>query len=308
LRHFNSHQGFIRRALELASQMSTVQTAERAKALALGATGAGRMAVDLEYRLKQLTLQGLSSDCLPSASAVEWLRTQIGQYQAKGVQNPFILCDLVRFLPDIYRDERGACVPFEETTTDPFTDWFRGIAAAATAAAGKGPPLPADPSQQKRLSILTWTIAYDRFALACAALGMMSYAAALAHKENCLQVALSATYKGRTTALGLVYDEICRREWSEQSLRDSNFKVNTVAVALNATCLHKAETTYDSRSKKGKGKSDTTKGDAKSGHKGRKGRKGKGQDNNDGNDGQHNNHAVGHDDPNSEGANKRRRR
>ena len=54
--------------------------------------------------------------------------------------------------------------------------------------------------------------------------------------------------------------------------------------------------------------SDTTKGDAKSGHKGRKGRKGKGQDNNDGNDGQHNNHAVGHDDPNSEGANKRRRR
>ncbi len=48
---------------------------------------------------------------------------------------------------------------------------------------GKGKP-----RSKQKLSLLQWTAAFDRYAVAAASCGQMSYASALAHKDVVLQV------------------------------------------------------------------------------------------------------------------------
>ena len=91
---------------------------------------------------------------------------------------------------------------------------------------------------QKILTSLSWTIAYQKWMVAAVATGQLSLAAATAHMDNVLQVSATMrrlsplcplrlfcriaafrqarTEKGRTAALGMHYDEICRREWQAE--------------------------------------------------------------------------------------------
>jgi len=53
-------------------------------------------------------------------------------------------------------------------------------------------------------------MAWDRYAVAAAVLGQMSYAAAMSHKNLVHEVAVSAPAEGRKPLLGVLFDEVSR--------------------------------------------------------------------------------------------------
>ena len=63
-----------------------------------------------------------------------------------------------------------------------------------------------------------------------------------------MQVAMEASLKGRRHWLGILYDELSRRDWAERTFAgQSGFCVNKVAVVLSETILRKAEVALDFR-------------------------------------------------------------
>lgn len=70
--------------------------------------------------------------------------------------------------------------------------------------------------QDRRLDLAQWQIAWDRCALAMAMLEMIPYSAAMQHKQVVLEMAIGHSEEHRP-ALGVVYDELVRKEWGNKS-------------------------------------------------------------------------------------------
>ena len=93
-------------------------------------------------------------------------------------------------------------------------------------------------------------------------------------------MAAQAPSANRMGALGLVYDEICRRTWAERSRAgDDSFDIETAVAKIDSTLLGEAEAAYDREGqgrpapRGGKG----AKGGGKSSKGGGKGAKGGGK-------------------------------
>ena len=90
--------------------------------------------------------------------------------------------------------------------------------------------------------MVRWIAAYQNFALAAAAAAtevrftqslfhvkfktqaflawqVWPYTAAMAHLRICMEIATSSVSENRRHVLAQIYDELCRREWSERALR-----------------------------------------------------------------------------------------
>ena len=65
-------------------------------------------------------------------------------------------------------------------------------------------------SSDRRLELVVWQLAWDRYALAAAALGQLPWCAALQHKADVLETGLTAHVESRGPILGVLYDEVCR--------------------------------------------------------------------------------------------------
>ena len=68
----------------------------------------------------------------------------------------------------------------------------------------------------KRLDLALWMIAWDRCALAMAMLEMVSFSAAMQHKQVVLELAMGNAEEHKSV-LGVVYDEMVRKEWENKS-------------------------------------------------------------------------------------------
>ena len=68
----------------------------------------------------------------------------------------------------------------------------------------------------KWLDLARWMLGWDRCALAMAMLGMVSYSAAMQHKQVVLELAMSNAEE-HNSLLGVVYDEMVRKEWENKS-------------------------------------------------------------------------------------------
>ena len=92
-------------------------------------------------------------------------------------------------------------------------------------------------------------MAYDKFALGSALVEhQLSYAAALDHRDVCMQVALRSylTVPKRRAVLGVLYDEVARKSWAERKAAgDSTFCVAREAQVLDGTLLRRAEDIFD---------------------------------------------------------------
>ena len=69
----------------------------------------------------------------------------------------------------------------------------------------------------KRLDLVMWQMAWDRFALAAAMLEMAPYSAAMQHKQVVLEIAVNAAADDRKPVLAVVYDELVRKEWENKA-------------------------------------------------------------------------------------------
>ena len=96
-------------------------------------------------------------------------------------------------------------------------------------------------------------MAFDKFALAGALVEhQLTYAAALSHKDICMNVGVSAP-RGvvqRRAGLAPIYDEVCRKNWADRSASgELGFDVNQVSLVLDKVMLKQAEDVYDSAGK-----------------------------------------------------------
>ena len=86
----------------------------------------------------------------------------------------------------------------------------------------------------------------------------------MAHLRNCLEIAANAAAEGKRYSLAILYDEICRREWSQKASRgkhccpalwpesvitvplrgDKDFSVNTACVEKDKELLDRARSAY----------------------------------------------------------------
>jgi hypothetical protein len=125
-----------------------------------------------------------------------------------------------------------------------------------------------------RLDVLRWSIAFDRFAIALAVTGQLSYGKAMEHKALCQRVALEAN-EGRRHSLGVIYDEVARRAWEARARSGCAFDIESVAGKMEDGLLHDAKRAYDTSGLPSAGRSKGHPGSAgivchicgKSGHK-----------------------------------------
>ena len=184
--------------------------------------------INLDVEIQKLSLRDLPSICGPRSLAVDTLATEISKKQEKdGIKEPFIYMDLEKFLPSWCPN-----VSEEESAKD-----FR-----------KG----------KVMDITLWSIAFDKYAMAAACTRQLTLANAIAHKDVCFEVAMTAHNDGLGRLLGAYYDEACRRAWAERSVcGDRTFCVGVEAGKLCESTLRKARAKYHedkSRNFLGKGK------------------------------------------------------
>ena len=122
---------------------------------------------------------------------------------------------------------------------------------------------------KKEMDMLRWSTAFDRFTLAVAVTGQMTVGAAIAHKNQCLQVSMEAglTTPPRGRHLGALYDTVCRKTWAERSTSgDVTFDIEVAAPQLDTAALRTACSLHDEAKKqapprKGDGKGKGAKGD-----------------------------------------------
>ena len=98
------------------------------------------------------------------------------------------------------------------------------------------------------MPFLQWQMAFDRGALASAVCNQWSYASAMAHKNNCLKIAVRAELSSppRRHWLAVIYDRLARREWQELAFHNSvDFNVNEVSLREDPCILKSAEAEYD---------------------------------------------------------------
>ena len=154
-------------------------------------------------RLPLAHLDGLDQQFWPRAAAANWLAAEVAKAKKRGVQKPFVLVDLAKFLPPW----AGKAQPDED---EEMSKEAKDLAKALRGSAD-------GPARADLLPWTPWHLAYDgrvsckrarapvgaaclpraRYAIAAAVLQQMSYATSLSHKHIVLQVAHNAHLSGR---------------------------------------------------------------------------------------------------------------
>ena len=173
--------------------------------------------VSMADKLAGINLAGLHQGCLPDGQLVNSVATEAARLVKKGVKVPFVAVDLFKCQPHWCNVHTGQ------------DDGDKGRAS-------------------KRMPILHWQMAFDRGALASAVCNQWSYASAMAHKNNCLKIAVRAelTSPPRRHWLAVIYDRLARREWQELAFHNSvDFNVNEVSLREDPCILKSAEAEFD---------------------------------------------------------------
>ena len=87
----------------------------------------------------------------------------------------------------------------------------------------------------RRLDIMKWQAAFDKYMLAAAITEQMSLSAAMAHKDICVQVGMRAQFGAvtRRAALGVIYDEVARRSWAQRAAAGDFQSFHDISIAAN---------------------------------------------------------------------------
>ena len=146
-------------------------------------------------RMKALAIDGsFDLDQCPPQMAVRKLLTKATeQLKALGmIDYPFVNMDLREFLP--------------------------GWCAEASMVLEENGTKDSGNHNGRTLDPVVWHLAWSRFALAAAMVGIMPMNTAVAHADEVYKLTLEGrTMGGRRLNLGTVYDEVCRRNWAESS-------------------------------------------------------------------------------------------
>ena len=200
------------------------------------------MHVDIEDGLRPYKLEKLPRPCWPKGALTDSLATDVGKLVKKGIHGAFIYADLAKFLP-FWCDVSGN----KHESSDEDEEPSKAVRDLARALGGKE-------KTKVKLTMLQWQAAFDRYALAAAAAKQWDLHASMAHKDVVFQVAAQAPSKGRRQWLGIIYDELARRDWAERTFSgDSKLDVNVASLELCTKLLNKAELVFDQQAASNKG-------------------------------------------------------
>ena len=197
--------------------------------------------VNLAEKIKDISLKDLPQQHWPKGAAVDALATEVQVLKTKkNIPNPFVAVDLHKFLPYwITQGSNGACADVED---DDKGDSALAQATSRLADAWGAP----HKVNKKRLDILSWQVAFDKYAVAAHSCNQWSFGASMAHKEICLRIAFRATKEGRRQWLGVVYDEIARDMWANRARSgDPTFDINQVCLQEDSDILAEAKFLFD---------------------------------------------------------------
>ena len=172
-------------------------------------------------------MRTLPQKCWPSSTQVDALAGAVEKVKKDtGVAYPFVYQDLKKWVPSWVA--LGGTVCTDEPDDAPKNAPARGG------------------GDQKKLDLLTWSIAYDRYALGASICEQVSYGALLAHKDICLEIAMKAHLEKRGRLLGVFYDKVCRKSWAERSIcGDDSFELFKAATLRDEALLYRAQALYD---------------------------------------------------------------
>ena len=196
--------------------------------------------VDVKVKMQGLVPE-LPQAVWPQSSAVDKLATEAARLVKGGIMVPFVFVDIKAFLPSWA--ELGS-VSVDQQSDDE-GEFNKGCQALAGVLVGN-----VDNRKSKRLDILKWQAAFDKYMLGAAAADQLSLAGAMAHKDICVQVALRASLgaPARRAGLGVIYDEVARRSWAQRAAAGDFVMLTDVskaAMTLDPVLLREAEAIYD---------------------------------------------------------------
>ena len=212
--------------------------------------------IDLGTHVAQIDLKSLPQPNWPKSKATDDLATEMKRLKNKGIWSPYVYCELKDFLP-FWAEFKD--VDVESDVDEDMSSSFKALASVLEKKFGGGSAKP-----KKRLDVVRWSAAFDKFALSGAMVDyQLTFAAALAHKDVCMNVGLTAPLGvvARRAGLGPIYDEVCRKNWADRSHSgEQGFDFNQSALVLDRVLLKHAEDVYDAAGRHDSG--------AKSGGKG----------------------------------------
>ena len=91
--------------------------------------------------------------------------------------------------------------------------------------------------KNKYMSMHIWVAALARYQIAAHVVGEWDMLSSQCHLDMCLRVGEQARARGKAASVGMTYDEVARRQWSELSRANTGFDVNEasrkIAVPAN---------------------------------------------------------------------------
>ena len=135
--------------------------------------------VEVAKKLQELGLDShVPSDLWPPMNAVRELNHKLKTMKKAGFASVFIEVELRKFLPAYFPEHFLVVLDLEEA---------REMEAVMKKSKGK-----------RLLDPATWQVAWDRYAIAAAVLGQLSYAGASYHKSVVMEIAAMATKEGNS--------------------------------------------------------------------------------------------------------------
>ena len=204
-----------------------------------GASANPRKVVNIPCALDNASLSRLPPSTWPCADFVDWLKNEVDRLRLKGVEYPFIFVELKKRCAPNWAPEHAALA-----ANDAEPEENSAICAIAQAIRGEAP----SKREGKYLSVICWVAAFHRFALAAEFAGMWPLACSMAHLDVCLRVGEEARGRGKPQFLACIYDEVCRKHWSELARANvSDFNLKQPCTSIDKDLLSRAESVMASR-------------------------------------------------------------
>ena len=139
--------------------------------------------IDLSDAIPRLNLQALVEESWPRSGPTDEIASEVKKLKTRkdgSIAEPFVYIDAKKFLPG-YAEFDGE----REDMSEDECEQSKGFQALAKA-------LGAPNKSSKRLDIVRWSCAFDKYAIGAATVDhQMSLAAAMAHKDICMEVTIS---------------------------------------------------------------------------------------------------------------------
>ena len=196
--------------------------------------------VDIRHELKGTSYENIARECLPEGSATDKLATEIAKLKKKNIANPFVHVDLQKFLPAWASTKHD-----HDEQSDEDNPPSKEVMAIAK-------QIGANPKPKKHyMNLYQWSVAFDAYTLAAQATGQLSLSASMAHRRMCMLVGVKAHLKGRKNHLGLLYDDLVRKDWSKRSQQNETLNLDVLSATLDEVILREAEARFDEEVKEG---------------------------------------------------------